>query len=252
MSGYKKQTICTGEDYGDRLVNFSLEKIPLQKASDSSKNNTGVTDLNKPLGFIPDSQQVANQPVGFVPDESPLKKGILENGRVVYANTKLPLTAQEIKATTNTTRNCPGFRGLCWGDNFKKLSGFTYVKTDPSYGGVKIYKRATDILEIGAAKLDMIVYGFWQDKLYSVKLFFSGYVNFNGLKNAAEKKFGSNYQPNRYIERYFWFNIPHTIISLEYNEIRKKGVMWLTSKELSKEAKEYSERKAREGAKTGF
>jgi len=107
-------------------------------------------------------------------------------------------------------------------------------------------------LEIGAAKLDMIVYGFWQDKLYSVKLFFSGYVNFNGLKNAAEKKFGSNYQPNRYIERYFWFNIPHTIISLEYNEIRKKGVMWLTSKELSKEAKEYSERKAREGAKTGF
>jgi len=144
-----------------------------------------------------------------------------------------------------------GFRGIKWGIKISDLKGMEYVKTDPSYGGVKIYKRKGDVLQIGSAKLDRIEYGFWKGRFCGVSVYTSGNVNWYGLKDAVFEKFGKGYQPNEFIERYFWFGTKTNMI-LGYNEISEKGFLHMRSTEIFNEMEAYDKQKAKEGAERGF
>jgi len=57
-----------------------------------------------------------------------------------------------------------GFRGIKWGPYISTLKGMEYVRTDPSFGGIKIYRRQGDVLQIGSAKLKEIEYCFWKGR----------------------------------------------------------------------------------------
>lgn len=141
-----------------------------------------------------------------------------------------------------------GFRGIKWGTHISSLSGMRYYRTDPSYGGVHIYIRVGDKLQIGGAKLDRIEYGFWQERFCGVTIYTSGSVNWYSLKDAVFETFGRGYQPNEFIEKYFWGGTETGMI-LEYNEITEKGSLWMSSRKISKEMEEWDKRKAKEGAK---
>ena len=144
-----------------------------------------------------------------------------------------------------------GFRGIKWGTHISNLKGMEYVRTDPSFGGVKVYRRKGDVLQIGSAKLDRIEYGFWKGRFCSVYIYTSGNVNWSGLKEAVFEKFGKGYQPNEFIERYDWLGTK-TLMELEYNKISEIGTLWMHSVKISDEQEAYKKQKAKEGAEKGF
>lgn len=145
-----------------------------------------------------------------------------------------------------------GFRGLKWGTEFSTVKGdMNYVRTDPSYGGVKIYAKEDDELRIGGASLQSIEYGFWQDRLSSVMIRFKGYSNFSSLKDATFQKFGPGYKANRFMEDYIW-DEEVAGMSLKYKEVLNKGYLYMFSIEINKEEKRFQAEKAKKGAETGF
>jgi len=144
-----------------------------------------------------------------------------------------------------------GFRGIRWEQDISTVEGLVYVNTDPSYGGVELYRRKGDELRIGAAKLEDILYGFWQNKFCVVKILVKGSVNWAGLKQAAFEKFGEGFQSNKYIEKYVWLG-ENTLMLLKYNEILEKGDLLMASKKITEQQKEWEKQKAKEGAKEGW
>ncbi len=104
---------------------------------------------------------------------------------------------------------------------------------------------------IGSATLEKIAYTFWHDKFCGVVLYTKGFSNWNGLKNAVFEKFGKGYQNNEYLEEYSWFG-EKTNISLDYNDVAQKAMLWISSKQMTEEMRLYDTKKAQEGASKGF
>ena len=141
-----------------------------------------------------------------------------------------------------------GFRGLMWGTKFSTVQEeFVHSRTNPSLGGIEYYTRKNDEMTTEGATLDRIEYGFWQDKFCSVKVYFSGPTNFSSVKGALFKRFGSGTQPNDFIEAYFWFSFPETLINIGYDEASEKGGFTMVSKEFTEKAKRYLKENKKEG-----
>ena len=136
-----------------------------------------------------------------------------------------------------------GFRGMMWGAENKSFPDLVYNSTDPNHGGIKFYTKKDDNLHIGNFVAEKIIYGFWHEKLCSVGVFVEGNVNWEGLKQAAFEKFGS--QPNSDLDSFYWSN-DSTIISLD-REVHHKGVLWLRSREIANQQEAYDRSKAKEG-----
>lgn len=144
-----------------------------------------------------------------------------------------------------------GFRDIKWGTDLSSLSGMQYLRTEQSYGGVKIYLRDGDELTIGRANLNKIEYNFWKEKLCGVFIFTEGFTNFDGLKAAVFEKFGKGSQSNRFMERFAWFGAQTDMI-LKYSEISKKGELFMISKKINEQMEAEDKQRAKEGAKKGF
>jgi hypothetical protein len=146
-----------------------------------------------------------------------------------------------------------GFRGLKWGTELSVVeSEMTYIRTDPSFGGIKYYRKLGDELKIGGAELENIEYGFWRDRLCCVLIDFRDELNFMALRDAAMEKFGRSSQPNKYIDKHFWVNDPVGYIMISYSKISRKGVMHMASRKIVGEQESFNKSRARSGAETGF
>jgi len=164
----------------------------------------------------------------------------------------MTLIALASTLSSNAFAEADGFRGIKWGTEFSTVKdSMTYLRTDPVYGGIKIYSRKDDDLHIGGATLESIGYGFWQDKFCSVDIQFKGYTNFSSLKDALFEKFGAGSKPNRSLEEYFWHGVI-TGISLIYKEVSREGYLFMFSNEINKQQENFKSEKAKEGAETGF
>ena len=146
--------------------------------------------------------------------------------------------------TSAAYKNEPdGFRGITWGTELETVKdNMVFKRTDSSYGGIHFYTKKDDDMTIGAAKLDMIQYGFWQGKFYVVYIYVDGYSNWSGVQEALTAKFGGGYKHNRYLEEYYWFG-DKTTISSEYREIRKNGLIRFSSEEMHKKMEEWENQK---------
>jgi hypothetical protein len=145
------------------------------------------------------------------------------------------------------------FRGIKWGTEFSTVeSQMEYVRTDPSYGGIKLYRKLGDELKIGGADLVSIQYGFWQDKFCGVMISVEGYTNFTAVRDAAFERYGPGHQPNRYIQKYYWFNNSGATILIEYSEASRRGSMFMASKQITAEQRRFDQNRAKSGAESGF
>jgi hypothetical protein len=145
-----------------------------------------------------------------------------------------------------------GFRGVKWGTSIDSLKGMIYFGKGELYGGYEVYLRRNEDLRVGDARLNSVLYAFWQKKLFSVTIFLEeGISNWSTFKETIFEKFGAGYQPNRYIEDYRWYGDITNMI-LVYDEISEEGNLMMTSKKITIEQKEYAKRKAKEGAEKGF
>ncbi len=127
-----------------------------------------------------------------------------------------------------------GFRGITWETDISTLTDMKYVRTDLT--GIKRYARKSDELKIGAAELEGIEYGFWQDKFCDVLIWFQGYANFSALKDATFEKLGDDGFKLQSEARYAWLG-EVTLLQLEYDDISGKGTLFINSKKIFEEQK---------------
>ncbi len=144
-----------------------------------------------------------------------------------------------------------GFREIKWGTDIHDLKGMEYLRTDPSFGGVKMYRKKGDVLEIGNAKLESIEYGFWNNKFSNLIIRTNGVSDFNGLKSAFFQKYGAGIKTNTFMEDYIWDGAL-TKAALNLTPITEKGKLWMASAQLSKQQSIYYDTKTKEGATRGF
>lgn len=111
-----------------------------------------------------------------------------------------------------------GFRGLEWGVNIRNTTG---LKLERQEGLDTIYVREKDELAIGGAKLTSIFYVFHKSRFYGVRVTAKGASNRNAMKAAVFAHYGKGRQPNRFIEKWHWYQKNGVSMTLFYNESKE-------------------------------
>lgn len=137
-----------------------------------------------------------------------------------------------------------GFRGITWGTHINQLKDLEFVKIDEKTG-ISLYKKKKENLTIGNAKLDVIYYGFYDDKFYAVIAQTLFFTDFEELKKACFENFGKGKQPRLYYDEYFWDG-EKAKISLIYDRTAINGTLMIVSKELEKYIKDNKTQEERE------
>ena len=130
----------------------------------------------------------------------------------------LLVLAQPARAFQNEPNDC---RGIEWGTESHELKGFTKATTRSS---LDYYTKKDEEMTIGDARLEMVVYLFFEKKLCGAILNFKSSPNFQTIKAALFDQYGKGYQANRYDEKYRWAGTNVNII-LEYDDITRKGTV---------------------------
>lgn len=145
-----------------------------------------------------------------------------------------------------------GFRDLSWGENLSNITGMKHIGTDFGYGGgIELYVRPKDVLKLGEAKLDIIVYKFWKNKLFGVSIMVTNLENYEALRDETQKKIGKGLKYNPLMESYMWLD-PPTRMHLEFNETADKGRLAMYSSALVKQAEAFNKKNVEEGPKSAF
>jgi hypothetical protein len=111
------------------------------------------------------------------------------------------------------------FRGIKWGKESYELQGFTKVSTQ---GSLDYYTKNNEEMTIGDARLEMVIYVFYENKFCGAVLNFKSPPNFKILKTMLFDRYGKGRQPNKYAEQYRWSG-KKVIVTLEYDDITQKG-----------------------------
>lgn len=155
---------------------------------------------------------------------------------VVFAAVVVLTSTCKFSVTHAYVNEPDGFRDVVWGMSVSDMKGQLDMKGQTKdYGGMQVYTRASDSLEIGTATVRNIEYAFWRGRLYSVTINYSGYDNSAALYQALKYKFGAAHRPNRYMEKYVWYDGVTTHIYLDYSEVSNKGGVVFMSKRINDE-----------------
>lgn len=135
--------------------------------------------------------------------------------------TSTSLSAQNKKALDEKN----GFRELKFGMSIDSISNLKLIDGN---GISKYYEKTDDKLTIGDYTVESITYGFYKGKLSFIMITTVGYTNSRGILNLLVTQYGKGYQPNQYIEEYWWFG---KTVSLNYkeNSINNNGKIIMTT-----------------------
>lgn len=176
-------------------------------------------------------------------------------GSSAYADTKTETSSEdELRAAILNFKpgsEPDGFRGIKWGQDISTVGGLFYVATNPSYGGIDYYIREEDELRMGGAELAAILYYFWQDKFCDVRIYTKGSPNWSIFKAIVFEKFGEGHQDNEYIEEYVWWG-EKTLMLLTYDEVSKRGVLYMFSTDITKQQEEWKKEQVKKGVEEGW
>ena len=139
-----------------------------------------------------------------------------------------------------------GFRDIEWGTNISTFSGM--ISKGSGMDGAKSYVKEGDILEIGGAKLEIIVYSFWEDAFFNAMIFSKDIQSF---EDTIFEKFGKGHSLTNH--NHFWAG-EKTTMSLSYVNGIGEFNMFSTKiyEKILAQIKVHRKEKAKEGAKTGF
>ena len=124
-----------------------------------------------------------------------------------------------------------GYRGLQWGQRSEQIDGLVFVATDPAYGGVRQYSQPQSKKRFGRARVDNIFYGFWQDRLYTILIEVSSYLDFMDLKAEAFRRFGARGPHGDKPETFRW-QAAGSDRQLAYDHQSDTGYLWMRSRML--------------------
>ena len=163
-----------------------------------------------------------------------IKKSDIE--RIEKANSDHSASSRIKKNKDADFEQPDGFRDLHWGSKLSDIIGMVKIETDTGMAGVEQYFRADDVLQIGEAKIDKIIYSFWHEKLYSVTIWTQSYSNYKALRNVVFKQFGKGSRRDESLERYIWLD-RLTDRMLEYVKGGEHGMLWMRSRNLDRRLK---------------
>ena len=150
-----------------------------------------------------------------------------------YPTKKRPDPPDKAKPKTNVFR-LDGFRELPWGELVANVDDLKILVPENSMDGVEEYVRSNEVLKIGPATVESIIYGFWQDRLYTVTTWTKGRSNYLGLQQAVFNEFGSGYKTSKAAEKYVWSDTKADRM-LEYTKSSKHGMFWMRSRKLDRQ-----------------
>jgi hypothetical protein len=68
--------------------------------------------------------------------------------------------------------------------------------------GKKVYRMKGERMKIGDADIEMIMYGFYKDRLENMQIHFRSSSNFGKLKEKLSQLCGPGRQPNPFVQTY--------------------------------------------------
>jgi hypothetical protein len=100
-----------------------------------------------------------------------------------------------------------GFRDLQWAQDISTVKGMVLTKESRdkmknSNPASLFYTRNNDILTIGSAKVEEIVYEFWFGKFFAVEIICLGEGNYKKLKEATIASFGGGFTSDKVMHWY--------------------------------------------------
>jgi hypothetical protein len=126
-----------------------------------------------------------------------------------------------------------GFDGLTWHMRPGDLPGLSKIKTEAIYGGVDQYWQPDGPLSLGDTLLDGLVFGFWQNRLYTIKMWVDGKRGYERLKHSIFKRYGRGEKGKKSDQdRYVWVKDKTTDRLLEFDAKRNIGIFWMRSRDL--------------------
>ncbi len=139
-------------------------------------------------------------------------------------------------AVGKTTGGDIGYLDLKWNLSPAEIDGLTAVGTDSAYGGVKQFSKKQRSPRFGRARVEDIVYGFWQGGLYTITVWTGNFLDFRELKAEAIRRFGPAIQNRKDVEKYIWTD-RHTDRMLAYDFDTDVGYLWMRSKAVHRKVK---------------
>jgi hypothetical protein len=125
------------------------------------------------------------------------------------------------------------FRDLAWGMRPNSLPGLAFSQTNPAYGGVDEFFYPEEELQLGGAPLNGIVYGFWQQRLYTITIWTDGRPSYEKLRRWVIDTYGPGQQRQKEVERRIWL-ADGTDRMLEFDDALNTGIFWMRSQQLHK------------------
>ncbi len=135
-----------------------------------------------------------------------------------------------------------GFRGVKFGTPF---SEFKDLSLDQDHGKLKLYTKKDEDLKLGLAKLDTIVYHFFDDKFYGVSIHTSDPANTQTLLAIAGTGFGTGAKLDP--QNTIWQG-ETAWAQLSQNPGTGEGSLFIGDCHLSRQLGEYEQRAAVEAA----
>lgn len=123
------------------------------------------------------------------------------------------------------------FRELAWGMRPSSIPGLLFSKTDPAYGGVDEFYHPDEVLQLGPAPITGIVYGFWQNRLYTITVWADGRPSYEKLRQWVIDTYGPGHESKKSVDRQVWYGNGSDRL-LEFDEALNTGIFWLRSEKL--------------------
>jgi hypothetical protein len=135
-----------------------------------------------------------------------------------------------------------GFRGIKFGTPF---SEFKDLSLDQDHGKLKLYTKKDEDLKLGLAKLETIVYHFFDDRFYGVSIHATDPANTQTLVAIAGTGFGPGAKLDQ--QNTIWQG-EKAWAQLSQNPGTGEGTLFIGDCELSRQLGEYEQRAAVEAA----
>ena len=108
-----------------------------------------------------------------------------------------------------------------------KLGSYNLVFIGDAGDGKKVYRMEGEKTNIWDAEIEVIMYGFYKDRLEEMQIHFRSPSNFAKLKEKLFQLCGPGRQPNPFVETYHWYGKKFSMF-LTYNRTSEKGVIGYT------------------------
>ncbi|HNT44437.1 MAG TPA: hypothetical protein PKN85_08240 [Syntrophorhabdaceae bacterium] len=97
-----------------------------------------------------------------------------------------------------------GYNGIPWGTPLESLTSMEYAGPGKDSPGTALYRRVTDDLTFGKARLTRIEYGFVAGRLTAVTLKVDSLLQYLLMKEEAVRRFGPGTEADPRAERLIW------------------------------------------------